>query len=137
MRPPIIKPTKKTRTYNQIERREVRRPVAARINLYEQYSYLKRYQNVDFIITIDPGKVSPAKLKALKKDGYKKGVFDMYIIAANPDLTKVWYVEFKSKKGTLTKEQKEKAKLLEKTGIEVVIFRNIDEFDSFVEKYLK
>ncbi len=72
----------------------------------------------------------------MKLDGYSKGNFDMTIIGAGSDLTKVWLIEFKYDKNDYTAEQKAIAESCEGVPVEAIKIYSLDEFQLFLRENL-
>ena len=118
---------------NNYERDEVRRPCIAYLRSIKPYTK-------DFIYVVSPpdfGFVQePWRQKALKLDGYEKGVFDLNIILAGKDYVKVWLIEFKYGKNNYTPEQRYNAEMLESTPVETIRIYSLKEFQDWCDKEL-
>jgi hypothetical protein len=98
---------------------------------------LKKWDAVYWASPPDQGALTMPQKMAAKADGYEAGVFDLTIIGARNDLTKVWLVEFKYGKNTYTKEQKDVVEAFNNTLVDTIQVKSIDEFQEFVENNLK
>ena len=97
---------------------------------------LKRYPFLYWACPPDFGKVKPWVASQMKLDGYSKGNFDMTIIAANQEITKVWLIEFKHGKGKYSTEQGDIADRTICTPVKAIKIYSLDEFQLFVKESL-
>ena len=116
------------------EKKNVRHPCVEMITTLR--TQFKRYPFVDWVCPPDWGKVAPWKAAQLKKDGYKKGDFDMIIMACDNVHARVWMIEFKWGYNKYTPEQKAKAEALNGLYITPMIIKNVDDFYEFLEREL-
>lgn len=118
------------------ERDKIRRPAVKYMRHMVALNQFKRWKFFQWICPPDLGQLSPAQIGSMKADGYEAGVFDMTIIAATPQTTYVWLVEFKWQKGDYTDEQKVFAAAAEGTPVRALRIYSYDEFKLFVENNL-
>ena len=71
-----------------------------------------------------------------KKEGLTKGVADSFLMRAKNGFNGL-YIEFKTKKGRLTQEQRNFIATATREGYKAEVVRSIDEFMKTVDEYLK
>ncbi len=72
----------------------------------------------------------------MKREGARKGIADLFLSIPKRDYHGM-YLELKSGKNDLTKEQQEFKKEVEKRNYKFEVIRSFDEFQREVEQYLK
>lgn len=127
---------KQTERREQHERFKVRRPCVKLLKNYERYKLLNRYQALYWVCPPDLGELNERERMEAIRDGYHAGVFDMTLIASNPELTRVWLIEFKYGKNPYTESQKKICTMFENTSVECLQIHNTEEFLKFMEKEL-
>ena len=78
-------------------------------------------------------KIQGAKLKRM---GMRKGIPDLFLAYPRVCYGGL-YIEMKTPKGRLSKEQKEYSNILRNIGYKWVLCRSFDEFKKEIEKYLE
>ena len=117
------------------ERDFVRRPCVALISLYQEMGRFDSYPFFEWVCPPDVGKVPIHVAAKFKKDGYRKGNFDMIIIAADELDAVVHMIEFQYGSNGYTAEQKMVADSSKGTPVFCVKIKSVDEFDAHLNKY--
>lgn len=78
------------------------------------------------------GKRSPRLAAAMKRRGMLPGVPDICIIGRN---SKAYFIEVKSKKGTLTDNQKAVAEMMVNRSVPHIVARSIDDVEDALRKW--
>ena len=103
-----------------------------------------KYQYPKIIITSFPaGYVFAGNLqqrartgKRMNDMGYRKGMPDLFIVKAAKNYHGL-FIELKTEKGTISKDQKETIRQLRELSYEVAICRNLESFIECVNEYLR
>lgn len=114
------------------ERDKVRRPCVAIIRRMIALNQLRRYKSVYWTCPPDHGRVSIQHASQLKLNGYEKGNFDMTVIAASPEVVKVWLIEFKYGTNDYTAEQENVVNKFDNTPVKTIKIKSPDEFIEFL-----
>jgi hypothetical protein len=81
------------------------------------------------------GKRHPAVGRKLREEGVRPGVPDVFIAIPVPDYSGL-FLEFKSRRGAVTAEQKNLHQYLRNMGYAVEVVRSVDEAITITENYL-